>query len=64
MLDFKVNYPDSYSNLWIVGVADKEVLAIEMQKGFTAPHLHLKSHARMYKMQIPLLEVQRCAMNR
>jgi len=31
--------PTTFNQLWIVGIAEKEVLAIELPRGYTAPHI-------------------------
>jgi hypothetical protein len=37
VLDFKIRMASSYNLLWIVGVSEGEVLALEMVKGYSAP---------------------------
>jgi hypothetical protein len=37
VLDFKFRMPNSYSQLWVVGVCEGEVLGLEMMKGHDAP---------------------------
>ena len=39
ILDFKMSYPHIMANqMWIVGICEQEVLAIELPKGYAAPH--------------------------
>jgi len=37
VLDFKIRIPGSFGQLWIIGVMEGEVLALEMMKGYVAP---------------------------
>ena len=37
-LDFAKTCPSSYSQIWIVGICDNEVMAIEMAKNYAVPH--------------------------
>jgi hypothetical protein len=37
VVDFKIRMANSYQQLWVVGVCEGEVLALEMMKGYTAP---------------------------
>jgi len=37
VLDFKIRMASNYNQLWIVGVSEGEVLALEMVKGYSAP---------------------------
>jgi chromosome transmission fidelity protein 4 len=37
ILDFKQKYPAAYANMWIVGMCEGEVLAIELAKGYNVP---------------------------
>jgi hypothetical protein len=38
-LDFKLKFPDTYSQFWIVGVCEGEILAIELPKNYSVPHM-------------------------
>ena len=47
---------DIYSRLWIVGVSEDEVLAIELaSKEQTVPLLAQRSQIRRFKLRVPLL---------
>jgi Minichromosome loss protein, Mcl1, middle region len=37
VFDFKYKLPQTYTQLWIVGVVDGEIMALEMPKGYVAP---------------------------
>lgn len=49
VIDFKYKYPDIYTQLWIVGVSEGEVLVIEMAKNFVVPHPSQKSMIKRFK---------------
>lgn len=53
--DFRALYPDSYKNLWIVGAEEQEILAIQLQFGFAAPHPSAKTGTRSYNFKVPLI---------
>lgn len=58
VLDFKIRMASSYNQLWIVGVSEGEVLALEMVKGYSAPQYpQQRSMVRRFKFKIPFLEV-------
>jgi hypothetical protein len=59
MLDFRENYPEIYKLLWIVGISGNELMGIELQRGFSVPPIQLKSQSRKFKLQIPLINVER-----
>lgn len=56
IMDFKQRHADVYAQLWIVGVTEDEVLAIEMARDHLAPLLAQKNQIRRYKMKMPLLK--------
>ena len=56
MMDFKVRHYDVYAQLWIVGVTEDEVLAIEMARDHQSPLLAQKNQIRRYKLKMPLLK--------
>jgi len=55
IVDFRSKCPQSYSQLWIVGVSEGEVLALELPKGYSAPHLNQKSLIRRFQLKVPFL---------
>jgi hypothetical protein len=54
-LDFKSMKNDMYNRVWIAGVTDSEVLAIEMNSEQTVPILAQRSQIRRFKLRAPLL---------
>jgi len=36
--DFRRVHPESYKRVWVVGVEEQEVLALQVAFGFGAPH--------------------------
>ncbi|CDW81941.1 wd repeat and hmg-box dna-binding protein 1-like [Stylonychia lemnae] len=59
ILDFKQKLPSNFSQIWIVGISEKEVLAIELPKGYQAPHLKQQSMIRRFQLKLPFLEQER-----
>jgi len=55
-MDFKHRHSEIFTQLWIVGVSEDEVLAIEMARDHLAPLLAQKNQIRRYKMKMPLLK--------
>ena len=55
-MDFKQRHCEVFAQLWIVGVSEDEVLAIEMARDHQAPLLAQKNQIRRYKMRMPLLK--------
>ena len=58
-LDFRIRCPNNYAQLWIVGITEGEVLAIELPKGYLAPHLNQKSMIKRFKLKIPFLDQEK-----
>jgi hypothetical protein len=57
VFDFKFTLPVTYGQLWIVGVAEAEILALEMPKGYAAPQYpQQRSMVRRFKFKFPFLE--------
>jgi hypothetical protein len=57
ILDFKIRLPQTYSQLWIVGICEGEILALEMPKDYLAPsYPQQRSMVRRFKFRIPFLE--------
>ena len=57
LLDLKCEFPSTYKNFWIVGIAENELLAIEMPKNSEAgPSLKLRSFYKRIKLHIPLIK--------
>lgn len=56
-IDFKQKLKNNnYNQLWIVGISENEILAIELPKGYMAPPPNLKSFIRRFQIKIPFLE--------
>jgi hypothetical protein len=56
VLDFKIKHSEIYDKLWITGITDGEVLAIEMASSQQAvPMLTQKAMIRRFKLKVPLL---------
>ena len=65
VLDFKIRMASSYNQLWIVGVSEGEVLALEMVKGYSAPQYpQQRSMVRRFKFKIPFLEVDQSQLSK
>lgn len=58
ILDLKINYPRNFREIWVVGVSDAELLAIELGSDLNQPHLKMKSCYRRIKLQIPLVGIK------
>lgn len=56
VLDFKIKHSEIYDKLWITGITEGEVLAIEMASSQQAvPLLTQKTMIRRFKLKVPLL---------
>ena len=55
-MDFKHRHSEIFTQLWIVGITEDEVLAIEMARDHQAPMLAQKNQIRRYKLRMPLLK--------
>lgn len=43
VLDFKLKFPQTYSQFWIVGVCENDILAIELPNNYAIPHMTQKN---------------------
>ena len=58
ILDLKVTYPVEYRQIWVVGICDNELLAIELPYDHVQPHLRMKNLYKRIKLQIPAIGVE------
>ena len=58
MIDLRILHPNSFSNFWIVGICEDELLAIELPKNYAAPHLNQRTMVRTIKLKIPFLDLE------
>ena len=58
-LDFNQVHLQNSNGLWIVGIYENEVLAIELPKNYQAPPPNLKSFVRRFKLKIPFLDQEK-----
>ena len=56
VLDFKQRHAEIFAQLWIVGVSESEVLAIEMARNHQAPLIAQKNSIKTFQLKIPLLK--------
>jgi len=50
--------PNTFGQLWVIGVSEGEVLALEMMKSHLAPQYpQQRSMVRRFKFKIPFLEI-------
>lgn len=56
VLNFKNEKMTNYQQIWMVGISENDVMAIEVAKGYAVPHINMKSRVRRFKIRIPFLE--------
>ena len=56
VLNFRTEKMTNYSNIWMVGISENDVMAIEVAKGYAVPHINLKSRVRRFKIKYPFLD--------
>lgn len=55
LLDLKVKYPLTFKQIWVVGISDNEILAIDLPNDHTQPHMKMKNLYKRIPLQIPLI---------
>ena len=56
VLNFRNENVSNYQQIWMVGISENDVMAIEVAKGYIVPHINLKSRVRRFKMRYPFLD--------
>ena len=55
ILDLSDTYPDTFSNFWVVGLMETELVAIEMPNDCDTPPLSMKNVYKRIEYSVPLL---------
>jgi hypothetical protein len=58
VLNFRNEKMTNYQHIWMVGICENDVLAIEVAKGYIVPHINMKSRVRRFKIKIPFLDLE------